>query len=315
MSSEQILYEKLITLNERLWNGRATRPAIDLWLENFADVGGDERLQALYLLSQFIYFADREVRELLRALYRDLYRYPIIEELRRQNGDTTDAQFLDSEFQDELARTRFLGIGNPAESGTHLLYFFRQENRIARTRFASVPELFDRALNDPDVALADPTVTRIVFVDDFCGSGSQAITYSRGVLKVLRDVEARDGLHLRISYLVLVGMASGLQHVRDHTLFDEAAAVFELDWTYKSLDPGSRHFENPVPGVTRERAREVAHRYGVVLSPDHPLGWEDGQLLLGFHHNVPDNTLPIIWWDEDQPPWRPIIRRYPKIYG
>ena len=32
--------------------------------------------------------------------------------------------------------------------------------------------------------------------------------------------------------------------------------------------------------------------------PADALGFEDSQLLIGFHHNTPDNTLPIIWFDE-----------------
>ena len=28
------------------------------------------------------------------------------------------------------------------------------------------------------------------------------------------------------------------------------------------------------------------------------LGYRDSQLLIGFQHNTPDNTLPIIWYDE-----------------
>ena len=40
--------------------------------------------------------------------------------------------------------------------------------------------------------------------------------------------------------------------------------------------------------------------------------FRNGQLLIGFHHNVPDNTLPILWFDSPNADWRPIFRRYPK---
>lgn len=33
-----------------------------------------------------------------------------------------------------------------------------------------------------------------------------------------------------------------------------------------------------------------------------------------MHHNTPDNTLPIIWFDEDKSMWTPIFRRYNKNY-
>ena len=64
------------------------------------------------------------------------------------------------------------------------------------------------------------------------------------------------------------------------------------------------------------RARDLCLRCGEQLVPSHPLGYRDGQLLLGFSHNTPDNTLPVFWYEErDGPNWRPMFRRYPKGYG
>jgi len=310
------LLDKLRILNERVWERRVERPAITEWLRNYADelyATAGEAFHALFLLSQFVYFGDREVRELLRSMYRDLYRYPIVEELRRASGDTLDYALLGKGFREELAATRFLGIGNPAESGTHLLYYFRQENRVPKANFSTETQLFDRRLDDPDLQLADPAVKRLVFIDDFCGSGNQATAYSNKLLRVLRDVAHRAGRPLHTSYLVLVASVSGLERVRNNTLFDRVDAVFELDTTYKSLELTSRHFTTCPGGITREAARTMAAHYGGQLFAAHPLGYQDGQLLLGFHHNVPDNTLPIIWWDEAPSSWTPILRRYPKV--
>jgi hypothetical protein len=309
------LYAKIKVLNERLWEDRVPRPVIDLWLDNFAPETGDpsERVHALFLLSQFIYFGDREVRALLRALFRDKYRYPIIEEVRRSNGDTIDASVIDAAFQQELMKTMFLGIGNPAESGTHLLYYFRQVNRLGKERFANIADLFDDSIASATVGLLDPGLTRFVFIDDFCGSAEQATRYSTTTLSVLRDVAKRASVKFTISYLVLVATEEGLQLVRDNTDFDVAEAVFELDDSYRSVSPNSKHFANAPPDITIGFARQVAENYGRGLWPQHPLGWRDGQLLLGFHHNIPDNALPIIWYDEHQSGWTPVLPRYPKL--
>ena len=69
----------------------------------------------------------RKSQELMRVLFRDLYRYPIVEQIRKANNDTTNIDLINREFQDALDRTLFLGVGNPSESGCHLLYYFRQE--------------------------------------------------------------------------------------------------------------------------------------------------------------------------------------------
>ena len=47
----------------------------------------------------------------------------------------------------------------------------------------------------------------------------------------------------------------------------------------------------------------------------HPHGYGDGQLVLGMHHNIPNNTIPIIWWESDNDTWTPIFRRYKKSEG
>jgi hypothetical protein len=85
----QELMAKIKTLSETVWEHRATEPTIREWLDNFeiaVPPNTDERAQALFLLSNFMYFGSRQIRELLKALYRDLYRYPIVEQIRRTNG-------------------------------------------------------------------------------------------------------------------------------------------------------------------------------------------------------------------------------------
>ena len=45
-----------------------------------------------------------------------------------------------------------------------------------------------------------------------------------------------------------------------------------------------------------------------------PLGYDNCQLLLSFFHNTPNNSLPIFWFEDEQVEWKPMFRRYPKIY-
>lgn len=57
----------------------------------------------------------------------------------------------------------------------------------------------------------------------------------------------------------------------------------------------------------------MCQTYGARLWPAFPLGYRDGQLMIGFHHNTPDNTLPVLWFDRPNPPWTPMFRRYHKM--
>ena len=156
-----VLVEKLKALTQHLWSDMVNWPMIMDWLENFPESQPgerSERLHGAFLLSQFMYFGIREMRELLKALYRDVYKYPIVERLRLSQADSVDYEHLAALFEVELDRTRFLGVGNPSESGTHLLYYFRQENRLRSELFINGHEVFDRTggpttrkLKEPDV--------------------------------------------------------------------------------------------------------------------------------------------------------------------
>jgi hypothetical protein len=66
-------------------------------------------------------------------------------------------------------------------------------------------------------------------------------------------------------------------------------------------------------GIDRAEVEAMCRRYGDRLVSTYPLGFGDCQLLIGFHHNTPDNSLPIIWFVEpDGLPWTPIFKRYSK---
>ena len=77
----------------------------------------------------------------------DLFRAPLVHAIRRANNDIKDITFLDVEFCKELACTRFLGVGNPSESGHHLLYYFRQENSLPKAAFINSHEIFSPELS------------------------------------------------------------------------------------------------------------------------------------------------------------------------
>lgn len=308
------LKTKIKTLNETVWENRATDPAITEWLENFAPsgtVGSDQQVHALFLLSNFMFFGDREIRGLLKALYRDVYRYPIIEAIRRTHHDTLDSNVIDPLFKTHLHATRFLGVGNPSESGCHLLYYFRQENILPKDLFVHTHQIFTRRGGNGSVELRDTAISRYIFIDDFCGSGKQGSEYSRDLVEDIKKLKP-DAF---VAYYVLFATAKGISKIKNETKFDAANAIYELDSSFKCFSADSRYFRNPLPEIDRTFCEHMCRLYGEqMVASEHALGYEDSQLLIGFHHNTPDNTLPIIWFDEPgRLSWDPIFRRYPKL--
>ena len=244
-------------------------------------------------------------------MFRDLFRYPIVQNLRRQLHGTRDVIRLHNRFAKELKSTRFVGMGNPAESGTHLLYYFRQVNGLHSNLFPHQHELLTGHMLDANTALV-PGLKRIVFIDDLCGSGRQSIKYSRTVLPDLKAIADRTDRSIECQYLVLFGTEAGLAKARAASAFDVVGAVTELDATYMTFGTVSRVFRQPPPHIDQEQSRRLAVGYGTELSKAAPLGFGDCQLLLAFHHNVPNNSLPILWWGEAQRGWKPAFPRYAK---
>lgn len=333
------LYKKIQTLNGILWDNRALKPSIEEWLKNFENE--EEREEALFLLSKCMYFGHTNIRTILRSLYRDKFRATVIQEIRADFGDTMDGTIIEEEYKKRLSRTRFLGVGNPSESGVHLLYYFRQENRIPRKLFINTDELF--VSNGGEVVKLSEKhkeVDRIVFIDDLCGSGSQA-TSNYGVKPCVEKLRRLDTAP-KVSYLMMFGTTDGINVVRNATvkdsdvkLFDEAEAVMELNESYKCFSEKSRYFNEEQGDELKEKVREMAYRYGKelinkIIDQDYhkkleeqertdliehrALGFGDCQLLLSMQHNTPNNTLPIIWFDEDDSVWTPIFKRYNKVY-
>jgi hypothetical protein len=325
---EEGLFKKLKILNETSWENRANREKVTDWLNNFNDP--NEKLHALYLLSQFMYFNSMQMRNLLKSLYRDLFKYHIIYKIRKDNGDTIDPEFIEERYNEQLIDTKFLGVGNPSESGVHLLYFFRQENKLSKRLFINVHEIFNRT--DPTrIEFQYPNVKNYVFIDDFCGSGDQAKSYSSEIVEEIKKINPT----VNVYYLMLFATRRGKEVVINETKFDKVEAVFELNDTFKCFDINSRYFVHAPNEINFDFTVNFVGGYGVnlmksIIKKEFPrlseqevedlakrykLGYKDSQLLIGFHHNTPDNSLPIIWYDEEEISWNPIFRRYNKKYG
>ena len=114
---------------------------------------------------------------------------------------------------------------------------------------------------------------------------------------------------------MLFSTARGIERVRTTTAFDHCECVCELDETFRCFSETSRYFRNAAEGIDKDFAEAMCRRHGAALLPGDELGFDDGQLLIGFFHNVPDNTLPVIWQRQAAPtPWVPAFKRYPKLY-
>ncbi len=168
-------------------------------------------------------------------------------------------------------------------------------------------------------------------MDDFCGSGNQ-VAKDKGLISFINFIKT-NRTSVEINYLMLVGTEVGIDNIEKTGIFNNVNAVMRLDDSFKVFETNSRYFSNVDIPLVMDEVKLFAETYGYPLTeklcqsdgvpPVHltacassnSLGFSNCQLLLGFHHNTPDNTLPIIWYDEKDYPWIPIFKRYNKKYN
>jgi hypothetical protein len=322
MSNDNTLekdYETRIrTLIGHAWDSEITWPEVVAWLENFrgSSLSQDrERLYAIFSLTRFMYFGKRLIREMLRSLYRDHFESPLLQRIRRNLRDTKDTALIRRMYQQELKSTRFIGVGNPSESGAHLLYYFRQVNYLSKDLFADLSGSFypkvNRNTNEILQQTRDPSVNRYIFFDDLVGSGTQIAQYLTDYFSSIRKTNP----NVELRHMSLFSTTAGLKKMNEPTLFNgNSMCLFELDETYKAFGAQSRYFAGAPGWFQLGDLHTMATAYGGQLFPEGPTGYKDGQLLLAFSHNTPDNVPPIFWDEGYLTPWKPVFRRYGKIY-
>ncbi|WP_051165269.1 phosphoribosyltransferase-like protein [Methyloversatilis universalis] len=308
----------LRTLVDHAWDREVTWGQIQAWAQNFNGATAsedDEQRHGLIALTRFLYFGKRQVREMLKSLYRDHFEAPLIQRIRKNFDNTRDTAILRRQYEQELAATRFVGVGNPSESGAHLLYYFRQINHLPKSLFVDFGGAFvevNSGARSSPLRAVDSQVTRYVFFDDIVGSADQSSGYLKTKLRRVRKENPR----LQIRFMCLFATTKGLETLNKPDLFDGmASCLFELDDSYKAFNPEQRYFpQSLAPSFDVLAFQNMATHYGNSLFPGWPLGYKDGQFMLGFTHNTPDNTLPIFWNEGRSVSWNPIFVRYDKVY-
>ncbi|EGP5070112.1 hypothetical protein CUM88_03065 [Enterococcus faecium] len=261
---------------EKSWKNDMVERDIEEWLDNFKGEVFEkdtEQLLALWLLCNFTFYNQDDVRHLCKILYNSFFHQVIID-FSLSNEE---------EINEYMNNVSYAAIGRASESGNYLLYDFRQEADLNINKFFY-----------PTNIKSDES-TIVAFVDDVILSGTTATKFVKNNLK---DLKCK-----KIYYLTLFATESAVEKLKKSNVevvycsilgernqcFSEKSIIFSK---YKKLfDP----------------AKKVAMHYGKKLVPKDPLGYKNGQYSFGFYYNTPNNSLPIFWSSINS--WIPIFER------
>jgi len=153
---------------------------------------------------------------------------------------------------------------------------YRKELGLSEASFPYTP------INETDFS----DTIALVFIDDMIGSGHQAMTFAR---------EHLQNIKIDKYYVALLAFREGYEKLKQSKYFKNVIVHGLLSDENRAFSPNSRIF----PDIeTRERIKILCEKYGGLIFPKHPLGFDNSQALIVFSHNTPNNTLPIIWASE-----------------
>ena len=277
-------------LNQFRFRGQAIESsAIRKWLDQF-DSPEDQRLM-YRLLSKVKFYDENTVRakmhEALGIVTRDMLT--VIEAGSRVRRDILVSSLDES----------------PAKAGPTYCRLFADENRMAVGSLKYLDTLRQEFSSDSRIQ-RHSRIQRLVFIDDFSGTGQTLLDGLKRELELLRRVNEKG---IRIILITVVGFTQARDRVEQFIEQNGLDAYIhfcdELGPEDQAFSERSAIFSNP---AERESARQVAEAKGVVLEKRIPLGYGDTQATVIFYQSCPNNTLPILWSPSKD--WSPLFPRF-----
>jgi hypothetical protein len=292
MVNEEKFFQYCSDINLAIWENKTCKNDIEDWINNFKPQKKiDVRKLAIDLLLGFIYYNESEIQYLCKHAFSEFKRQKIKEEIKK-GLSIRDAE---DSFFNSVPKINF--IGKTGDSTGYFAYIFRQVNGLSQPNFInSIKEI-------------KPGTNTLIIVDDIVGSGKSIINFH----KSLED----EGIFVKypgitIYYLSLIMTEEGLHRIRNYN--HEINLIYSelLSKNYKTFSENTCILADYTT-TDREIAKEVCKKIGLFLEGEiYALGFLGSELLIGLHHNIPNNTLPIIWSKKHD--WIPIFSRWEKKY-
>lgn len=190
-------------------------------------------------------------------------------------------------------------LGGVAKSGVRYGQLYADENQLFADSVIERDRI-GRAIR----ALTDTRA--LVFVDDFIGTGQSALEAFRALATTEGEILQSDRLVL--VYVVVCGFEAGRARLETELELLRLPVIVHICEPMTEADRCFSENSEVLPDKnTRLKTRDLVESYGRRLLPAAPLGFGDGQALVVFEWNCPNNTLPILW--SQHADWRPLFKR------
>lgn len=244
------------------------------WLFNFDD---EDVELAVQLLEHVIFLRDDDVKG---RLYDQIVKLP------------------------RDRKKHIVPLGKPGKSGAAISYWIHglmKRNDLQSMNFHSSVEAFISYRNSVKWETLKDIV---VYVDDFIGSGGSVVTALSLVKNIVRPEVLTDASSGRLYVVAAIVMDNGYSKITH----DISGAIILGDLHCKGFDPHKKVFGSY---FKTKAVREMCYKYGEQLYKGWSLGFENTQSLVLMQHSSPNNTIPVLWSDNQYQGrnWNPLVPR------
>lgn len=192
-----------------------------------------------------------------------------------------------------------LPIGDFGKSGTSMIYLFRKSQNYSKNK-----HIFKLTKNERKLKKLKGN-EYLLFIDDYFGSGRSAVKYYNHSIKNIVPKEA----NLHSFWMPLVSQKHAEEYLTKYIPNSKVVS-------WKTVEKAFRRNRSPFGSYEKMKSiRDMVYRYGSVLEPEAPLGYENTQGFTTFSYGSPNNLLPIFWSSRRNTNgrrWKAIFPRFSK---
>jgi hypothetical protein len=283
-------------INCGIWEG-LDKNLLRTWLTNFRT--DEERYFAACVLDALIFRSEKQTISLFRHLF-----LRVLPDLARLEPGHSDA-LID-------AHRKLKRAESPVEPGMRLVSATKSSDPPSKSSPTLLRQLKRHLQIDEnwmikpgDIASCLSNGIRVfVFIDDLLGTGDQfkLLVDDEGLLPAITSsYVAYCPLAAHRKGIAALNSAMPLLKIRPVELLDERNEIF---------DPSANCFDDGLNSAESAELfyYELLQERGIHLASCDRRGYGGLELAYVFHHAVPDNNLPILWWDRS-PDWKPLFVR------
>ncbi|BBB92236.1 MAG TPA: hypothetical protein PKA28_04805 [Methylomusa anaerophila] len=289
-------------LSQQQWSG-LTKVEVEQWLSNFRDLNLQEKYLVYKLLTNLIYYSEKDVLDALREGIFNCLFYEIVLSKQISADFGLSQQALSNIIRNELRNTCFIPLldsNSPHESGNYVTRLLVQQGLIHTDQSM----FLDKVVS----AFQSRVFSHLVIVDDCVGSGDQLRTFWN---EAQVSVENRPVLlktfcsdnNINANYLTLFAYDQSIVTLKQECPNLKICCV-------RTLSDMHRVFSDSSYVWASEAERQAAYELFSGLTTNNGIslyGYKGLDFAFIMHQTIPDWTLPLLW--QENADWKLLMRR------